>query len=56
MNDETRETDPWIIPLHGVEAPGQAASAPATEPPRFFDFDDDELPTIEFRPRLRRSA
>ena len=52
--------DPWIVPLHGIEAP--ATILPLRSPmveesqPPFHLYDDDELPTIEFRPRLRRSA
>lgn len=57
----TNDSDAWVIPLHGIDAPG--------DPPRqvaYPDADDkaitdhfyasDELPTIEFRPSLRRSA
>ncbi len=61
VDDELDVDEPWVIPLHG-------AIAPALDPiARTFDpvedpvttahlYDDDELPTIEFRPRLRRSA
>jgi hypothetical protein len=53
--------DPWVIPLHGIEAPVKAAarSANSTDDDTAVTahfYSDDDLPTVEFRPRLRRSA
>jgi hypothetical protein len=52
--------DPWIVPLHGIEAPAAILpirTLPVEDPVTTAHlYDDDELPTIEFRPRLRRSA
>jgi hypothetical protein len=50
-----------VIPLHGIEAAVEVS--PRTLPSSDDDavvtahfYSDDDLPTIEFRPRLRRSA
>lgn len=55
------DDEPWVIPLHGAIAP-----SPLPEPTKTIKNDDealtdhfygdDELPTIEFRPQLRKSA
>jgi len=60
VNDRD-DSDLWILPLHGIEAPVtlfplRAAVTDADAAAADHFYDDDELPTIEFRPRLRRSA
>lgn len=52
-------SDPWVIPIHGIEAPiAPSLSCPVPQTEDAYDqfFTDDDLPSIEFRPRLRRSA
>jgi hypothetical protein len=61
MNESTAldDTDPWLIPLHGIEAPAkQQAVRPVPDESALASFfeADDEVPSIEYRPRLRRSA
>jgi hypothetical protein len=57
------DADAWVIPLHGIDAPAadilpfptRPEWPPVPEAHLFNDW-DDEQPTIEFRPQLRRSA
>jgi hypothetical protein len=59
------ESDAWVIPLHGIDAPADVIQFPMAHRETIHEpvsmpfgdaMDDDELPTIEFRPQLRRSA
>lgn len=54
------DEEPWVIPLHGIDAPRADTIAPvrsvSNDDAPLHLYTDDELPNIEFRPQLRRSA
>ncbi|CAN5449854.1 hypothetical protein BH11PLA2_BH11PLA2_28430 [soil metagenome] len=57
--DTNIDDEAWVIPLHGIDAPrGDFRPVVMTNDSVAHLFDDvsDDLPTIEFRPQLRRSA
>ena len=44
---------PWTVPLHGAALPGDDPS-PADPPPGAYLPPDEDVPALDFQPRLSR--